>query len=363
MKKENLPQVKKFMLKHPEVMHKLANEGLGHFMLFCLSHLFKYPFGIFQMIMMVKAENDDRNIVCPTYPDSYAEEIFMYSYVLWSVLGIKKFTNCVIVCGTREKAKEVYLKMKDEFLNNTELRKFDHKVTKFTCDGWNIFVPGYNARISIATYPMCPSRFRHKRRSPDIVIGCDLECLYSDTRAITRWMETELYDDMLFYEKTIVFGTVKKNSDVDIFEDIRKRGTDNDRRKPFNVVTVPCPLFDDDQDCLWRRRYTELEVQEMLKNWDDEAWRLKYLLHTIETFKVPKRFLGEDGTCDVAEYKKYLHEKYREELKATPPTGHWLFQEISVEVAEQRKADEYRILDGHYGYYGTGVVVKYEPED
>ena len=345
---KNHQKFKQFILKNPSLIHKLTIEGIGHFMLFCMSHLFKYQFGIFQIYMMFDTENEIKHLACPTFPDSYAEEILMYSYVIWGILGIKKFTNCVIVCGTREKAKEVYTKFENEFLNNSELKKFNHKVTKTSCDGWNIFVPGFNARISVLSYPMFPSRIRHKRRSPDIVICCDLEDSFTDNRSITSWMSDQLYDSRHFYQKTITFGTINKKDNI--FEDIRTRGTlFDDRRKKLNVTIAPCPLFGEEKECFWKKRYSEKEIQEMLKNWDNKEWQQKYLLHTYQIFKVPRKYFNDDGTCNVDEYKKYL--------KDNPDS---FFDNIFHGVAEMQQADPCSMLKERYKFYGTGIIIKYE---
>jgi hypothetical protein len=347
MKKMNHQKFKQFLLQNPALIHKLSFEGMSNFMLFYLSHLFRYQFGIFQLFMLFDLEGMEKNLVYPTFPDSYAEEIFMYSYVLWSVLGINKFTNCVIVCGTREKAKEVYIKFKNEFLYNDQLKKFNHKVTEESCDGWNIFVPGFNARISILAYPIFPSRIRHKRRSPDVVICCDLDTSTADPKSITAWMEDQLYDDRHFYHKTVVFGTLLKRGSL--FRDLQMRGID-DRRKRFNTLMVPCPLFDDEKSCLWDKRYSKKEIKEMIENWDNKEWQEQYLLHTYETFKVPKKYFNPDGSCRIDDYLKELEKDQSA-----------LFERVMIEVAQKRQAETHYALGGHYEYRGLGVVVKYEP--
>ncbi len=346
---KKIQKFKKFLFENPSLIYKLACEGMANFMLFCLPHLFKYQFGIFQLCMIHDTESKERHIVCPTFPDSYAEEIFMYSYVLWSILGVNKFTNCVIVCGTREKAKEVYEKFKNEFLQNRELRKFNHKVTDASCDGWNIFVPGFNARISILSFPILPSRIRHKRRSPDIVICCDLEDSLAGTSVITAWMENQLYDNRHFYQKTVVFGTVKGKDNI--FESIRLQGV-ADKKKRFDVLLTPCPLFGDEKECFWEKRYSKKEIRKMLENWDDKSWQQKYLLHTYEVFKVPKKYFHKDGSCKIQEYKESLKSQKDFSLDL-----------IFHKVAEMRQAENYSILGGRFSYYGTGVVIKYEADE
>jgi hypothetical protein len=347
MRKKNHQQFKQFLIANPALIHQLTFEGMGNFMLFYLSHLFRYQFGIFQLFMLIDLENKTKNLVYPTFPDSYAEEIFMYSYVLWSILGINKFTNCVIVCGTREKAKEVYTKFKNEFLYNEQLKKFNHKVTEMTCDGWNIFVPGFNARISILAYPIFPSRIRHKRRSPDIVICCDLDDSFADPEKITYWMEDQLYDERHFYHKTIVFGTVQKHGSL--FKAIQIPDP-HGRRKKFDILLVPCPLFDDDKSCLWEKRYSKNEIKEMLENWDNKDWQEQYLLHTYEVFKVPKKYFNPDGSCRIDEY-----------LKEIKKDQSMFFERICIEVNQKQQAETHYALGGHYEYRGLGVVIKYEP--
>lgn len=363
MAKKNLQQIKKLLLDNPELVHHLSKESLSHFMLFCLSDMFKYRLGIFHMHMMLDAGMGSKNIVCPIHPDSYADQIFMYSYILWSIFGVNKYSNCVIVCGTRDKGREVYTKFKDELINNVELKKFDHKVTEECCDGWNIFIPGYNARISITTFPMRPSRFRHKRRRPDVVICNELEDSRAGSQTITQWMETELYGEDCFYDKTIVFGTVRESRNDCLFDAIRLRGVEHTWQQPFDVSITPCPLFNDEKECLWDQRYSEKEIKNMLKNWNDEKWQRKNLLHTIEVIKMPKRCINEDGTCNAEEYLKHLQEKGRKELESDSPYAHALFERVHFEVALDRQAYEYSILGGYYKYYGTGVVLKFEPED
>jgi hypothetical protein len=349
MRKKNHQKFKQFLIANPSLIHQLTVEGMGNFMLFYLSHLFRYQFGIFQLFMLIDLESKVKNLVYPTFPDSYAEEIFMYSYVLWSVLGINKFTNCVIVCGTREKAKEVYTRFKNEFLYNDQLKKFNHKVSEASCDGWNIFVPGFNARISILAYPIFPSRIRHKRRSPDVVICCDLDESLADVGSITSWMGDQLYDERHFYHKTIVFGTVRKQSNI--FEEIRMRGV-QDKRKKFNVLIVPCPLFGEEKDCLWDKRYSKKEINEMLANWNNEEWQRQYLLHTYDTHKVPRKYFDADGVCRIDDY-----------LKDIEKNDDFFIERIFIKVDRERHAETYSILGGNYEYYGTGKVVKYEPVD
>lgn len=352
MTKKN-KKIKQMLLQNPKLIHQLSYEGFSNFMLFYMSHLFTYKLGIFQLYMMRDVLSDIKDIVCPTFPDSYSEEIFMYSYVLWSILGVNKFTNCVIVCGTREKAKEVYLKFKNELLNNPELKKFNHKVTETSCDGWNIYVEGFNARISILSYPIPPSRIRHKRRSPDVVICCDLDDSFDDPRTIVSWMRNELYDKKHFYQKTIVFGNM--NRENNLFDEIVMIGTnERDRRENLKVTITPCPLFGENKECFWNERYSKKDIEEMLKNWNDEKWQRKYLLHTYQTFKVPKEYFNEDGVCDVEGYKKYLdiHKDDRE----------LFFDGVMHEVSTMREADYYELLQKAIKYRGLGVVIKYEPQ-
>lgn len=346
MRKKNHQQFKQFLLANPALIHQLSFEGMGNFMLFYLSHFFRYQFGLFQLFMLIDLEGKSQNLVYPTFPDSYAEEIFMYSYVLWSVLGVNKFTNCVVVCGTREKAKEVYTKFKNEFLYNEQLKKFNHKVTEMTCDGWNIFVPGFNARISILAYPIFPSRIRHKRRSPDIVICCDLDDSYGNPEDIAWWMQDQLYDDRHFYHKTIVFGTIQKHGSL--FKELLRENV-RGWKKP-NILLVPCPLFDDEKSCLWDKRYSKKEIKEMLENWDNKDWQKQYLLHTYDTFKVPKKYFNPDGSCRIDEY-----------LKETKNDQSMFVERILIEVAQKQQAETHYALGGHYEYKGLGVVVKYEP--
>ena len=91
----------------------------------------------------------------------------------------------------------------------------------------------------------------------------------------------------------------------------------------------------------------------MLKNWNNEKWQLRHLLHTYKTFQVPKEFFNEDGICNVEEYRKYL-----EKLKNQD--GEYLWNLVEQEVAEIRRAEECSVFHGAFKYFGTGVVVKYK---
>ena len=87
----------------------------------------------------------------------------------------------------------------------------------------------------------------------------------------------------------------------------------------------------------------------MLKNWDNKEWQQKYLLHTYQIFKVPRKYFNDDGTCNVDEYKKYL--------KDNPDS---FFDNIFHGVAEMQQADPCSMLKERYKFYGTGIIIKYE---
>ena len=345
--KEEMIKFKVFLRTHPEVAHDLATSNLAVFMAFYLSHLFQHRPGIMQLFMMRDTEElEPRHLLAPTYPESYGEEIFLYANVLWSVLGRRKFTNCTIVCGTREKAREVYEKLLKELLENKEIAKFNHGVTKATCDGWNIYLPGRNARISVLSFPIIPYRIRHRRRSPELLICTGFENIPADTREIIKWLEKNVYSKDVYYEKTILYGGA-----YDLFEKI-KDDLHSKWWKGHRPSLEAYPLFSEDGSCFWDTRFSEEEIEKLWEGFDDPKWQKKYLLHTIHRHKVPKKYFAEDGTCDA---KAYLNDLTQEKDHEN------FFERILLEVDLEHPADTITILAGHYTYYGIGRVAVFEP--
>jgi len=297
-------------------------------------------------MMINDAESDIKHLVYPTFPDSYVKEILTISHVLWRVLGKSQYTNCVIVCGSRTQAKELYEQLKSEFLENKDLHIFDHGVTDADCDGWNIFVKNRGARISFTSYPMEPRRIRHKRRSPDLVVCYDLE--ESHDGNIHKWLGQNIYNSNHFYQKTILTGEI--NSSGNIFEQLRTEKFYGRVKVLDPISIIPCPLFDMNNKCLWEERYSEKEQKKLLKEMKDpkKEKEVQYRLNTSQVFYIPKRFVTSDG-YDIEGYAKYLESRKKEDIMAF----------VMHEVSLKNHAEEYSLCGGEYVYYGTGKVAVY----
>ncbi len=308
---------------------QLAKEHHMFFAFCYFSHMFPLYLGKLQMdLFQEESTLPPRHMMYPSFPDSYCEMILMYTNILWRIFGVSQYTNCVIVCGTREKAKDVFNVFKNELLNNKSLQDFKHGVTKNSISGWSIIIPNYTARITITIYPTDPNRIKHKQRLPDMIIGVDLDSRYIPEGVLATWMKQVFYDPDRMYEQTIVLGTITKKENI--FESVRQMPIES-------LFILPLPLFDNNKECFWKEKYSNEEITELLKDYDNPAWQLKYLCHTKKTIAIWQKWLNEDGSFDFEGYWKtdpkngdgdnnFLSEMIL--YKNTRHHGAWLYRHI-----------------------------------
>lgn len=301
------------------------------------------------MMMFQAQEIRVKHLMHPIFPDSYANDILLFTYVLWRIMGISGYTHCAVVCGNREMGQWVYKKFVKELLENKYLKAFDHGFTKAHGDGWNITIPKYHARISILVYPTQPSKVKFNRRQPDLVIGVSLEEYAGvETKKMVNWLAKEFYSAEHLYESTIVFGTIYRKENI--FNSIRKHVIN---REVNTVIVIPLPLFDENKNCFWEDRYIPEEIQEMLKDYDDKQWQLKYLCHTRSRHEIPANYFLPDGTLDEERlYKKGV------------PYGEKFYKALTDYVSPYFK--KYRPLYFNHikwrPFYGLGEVVQFVKE-
>ena len=338
----------KYLNKNQLLAHHLGRETLTGFMFFYMSDYFEYCLGIPHLTMIRYAQDPVRHTLFTTFPDSNAEQILVYSNALWSILGNNRRTHVAIVCGTREKAREVYDELKYQLLHNSNLRHFNHGVTEQSCDGWNIKIPKFYARISVIAYPMSPSKVRYRGRSPDMVICCGLEHVKSKNSDVKDWMKDELYHKRHFYEKTIVVGEAIRNSDP--IESLRSDVLA--KRYPFIMTFVPCPLFSDSGECMWEEKYPDEDARELFQKCEsDPLVRQQYMFNDKTVVRVPRKFFDADGRCRVDEYEKSIEHEH--DLDSN---------RLHIIMARMTNAWEYLVF-GKYHIHGTGTAYFFEPDD
>ncbi len=134
-----------------------------------------------------------KNLYIVAFRGSGKSTIITTSYPIWAILGKQQKKFVLILCQTRNQAKQHMINLKRE-LESNQLLKNDLGPFQEESDEWgssSLVFSNMNARISVASTEQSIRGLRHGAHRPDLIIGDDVEDMAS---AKTKEGRQKTYD-------------------------------------------------------------------------------------------------------------------------------------------------------------------------
>lgn len=304
------------MISDLKVRRAVVTDSHYMFFNFYFSHYIKYETALFQREFFSITENESiKNAFIVAFRGCSKSSVFTTSYPVWAILGKPQKKFVLILCQTRQQAKQHMMNLKRELESNVLLKNDLGPFTEES-DEWgsvSLVFSKQNARITAASCEQSIRGLRHNQHRPDLIIGDDLEDLASTKTREGRnktyqWLTGEVIPAGDRDTKLILIGNLLHEDSLlmRIKEDITKG--------KINGVFKEYPLMQSGA-ILWPGKYpTMAEVEEeRRKLGNDFAWEREYMLKIIPSDEQAIRKdwiqyydkLPKKGEMDWADYPKY----------------------------------------------------------
>ncbi len=284
-KRIDAEEIIKTMLKDKRVRLSIAKRSHKFFFFFYFSHYAECEIAPFHEEMFsITQDRDVRNAIILGFRGCGKSTIFTLSFPLWAILGEQKIKHVLILSETQQKA-QMFLKQLKYELETNELLKKDMGPFQEERSGWNLtslYLPYYDAKISIASTEQSIRSLRHKQYRPQLIIADDLENLESvktkeGRDKIYNWLVGDVMPAGDKNTRLIIVGSL-------LHEDsLIKRLQRSIETEKMSGIYREYPLLDEDDNCTWLGKFPNQEAidREKSKGISDIAWNREYLLHII----------------------------------------------------------------------------------
>ncbi len=273
------------MLKERNLRISITKKSHYWFFNFYFAHYVKYKTGNFQKEIFALTENEAiKNLYVVAFRGSGKSTIITTSYPIWAILGIQQKKFVLIICQTRNQAKQHMTNLKRE-LESNQLLKNDLGPFHEESDEWgssSLVFSDMNARITAASMEQSIRGLRHGQHRPDLIIGDDIENMASAKTKEGRqktyeWLKGEVIPTGDRNTRLIIVGNLLHEDSLlmHLKRDIEEGTSDG--------VFKSYPLINEKGEILWKGKYPDLkEIEIEHKNLGSEiAWRREYLLEII----------------------------------------------------------------------------------
>lgn len=280
------PELIDRMLRDRQVRTAIVRQSHLFFFNFYFPHYIKYPTAPFQREFFSLTERDElRKIFIVAFRGSSKSSIFTMSYSVWAILGRQEKKFVLILCQTRQQAKQHMMNLRRE-IESDSLLKNDLGPFKEEGDGeWSsvsLVFPRFNARITAASSEQSIRGLRHNQYRPDLIIADDLEDMASvktrEGRQKTyEWFTGEVIPAGDKDTRIIAVGNL-------LHEDsLLMRLKQDIVEKRIDGIFKSYPLVNDKNEVLWPGKYPTPEaiVEEQRKIGNNVAYEREYLLHIV----------------------------------------------------------------------------------
>lgn len=225
------------------------------------------------------------SLVVSAFRSSGKSTIISHLYPLWSIVGVQKVRNILIVTYNMQKAEHILKNIKREMEDNSLFKK-DLGPFKESRGPWNsyvLYVPKYNAWIEILSTDQSPRGLRHDERRPDLIICDDMESLESVKTKESRdklyeWYKSELVPAGSDNARYIVIGTPLHPDSL--FSRLKK---EIDLGDMYGTVDMT-PILDSDNIPTWGEKYKskdDIDDFRTRKGIPEVTWLVEYMLETM----------------------------------------------------------------------------------
>lgn len=159
-----------------------TRRDLSLFFSFYFTKYIKYEIAPFQNeILRLLQDEKNRQIVITAFRNSAKSTFCSLVLPIWSVIGIHKKKNILLVSQTDPKAEQLLIDIR-RMLVSQRLLLDDHGTFYSSNDEWNkrtLVIPKYGARITAVSIGESIRGMRHEESRPDLIIYDDIEDVQS----------------------------------------------------------------------------------------------------------------------------------------------------------------------------------------
>lgn len=304
------------MIKDRNVRTVVTRQSHFMFFHFYFAHYVKYETAPFQKeIFHITEREDIKNFFCCAFRGSGKSTIITMSYPIWAILGEQQKKFVLILCQTRNQAKQHMINLKME-LESNQLLKNDLGPFQEEHDEWgtsSLVFSNMNARVTAASTEQSIRGLRHNQYRPDLIICDDVEDIASTKTREGRnktyqWLTAEVIPAGDRNTRLVIVGNLLHEDSLlmRIKEDVTKERIDG-VFKEFPVVKG--------REILWPGKYLSMEdiESEKRKAGNEFAWEREYMLHIVsdEEQAIHREWINyydelPHGETDCQGYQKHI---------------------------------------------------------
>ncbi len=255
------------------------------FFYYYFSNYIKFKMAPFHAEMFSLTEDTAvRSAVIVAFRGSAKSTIFTLSFPIWAILGEQQIKHVVIFSSTQHKAQTILQNIKREFETNRALQ-MDLGPFKEERNEWNtvsLYVPKYDAKITIASVEQSIRGIRFKEHRPQLILIDDMEDLESvktleSRNKIDQWLMGEVIPSGDEATRMFIIGNLLHQDSV------MRRLQKKIEEKKMNATYIGIPLVDAEGQVAWPGKYPNQAAieAERTKGLSESAWRREYLLEII----------------------------------------------------------------------------------
>lgn len=345
----------KKMIEDKSVRTEICKRSHFMFFHFYFAHYIEYTTADFQKEIFSLTEREDiENLFIVAFRGSGKSSIITTSYPIWAILGKQQKKFVIILSQTHNQAKQHLINLKKE-LDNNELLKRDLGPFQEESGEWGstaLIFTKLNAKIMCASSEQSIRGIRHNQHRPDLIIGDDIEDMFStktrDGRNKTdEWLSGEVIPAGDKKTKFILVGNLLHEDSI--MMRIKERISEN----KINGIFKEYPLIKEGE-ILWPGKYPnqdEIEKEEK-KAGNPFVFQREYML----------KIVPREDQIIRREWIHYYDEIPENELnKYDAPKTNYILIGVDLAISKKDTADYTAIVPvmsiGDLGYNGKLYVL------
>ncbi|HUV81277.1 MAG TPA: hypothetical protein VMW21_02025 [Patescibacteria group bacterium] len=285
-KKMNFEEIIEAMLKDRRIRLNIVKRSHKFFFYFYFTHYTEFEIAPFHEEMFhITQDTKIRSAVIVAFRGSSKSTIFSLSFPLWAILGEQRIKFVLILSQTQQKAQMLLQQIKYELETNGFLKR-DLGPFQEERNQWNmvsLYLPRYNAKITIASTEQSVRGLRHKQYRPQLIICDDLEDMDSvktieGREKVYNWFMGEVLPAGAKQTRLMIVGSLLHGDSF-----IRRLQKNIESTKMNKAVYREYPIIDEKDNPTWPGKFPDQKAidEEKLKGIDGPTWHREYLLKDV----------------------------------------------------------------------------------
>ncbi len=273
------------MTKDRKVRVAVCKQSFFIFFHFYFAHYVNYKTAPFHReIFYLVEQKKNENLFVIAFRGSGKSTILTTAYPIWAILGDQQKKFVLILCQTRNQAKQHMMNLKRE-LESNKLLKDDLGPFQEESDEWgsaSIVFSKLNVRITAASTEQSIRGLRHNQYRPDLIIGDDVEDIASTKTKESRqktyqWLTGEVIPAGDKDTRLIIVGNLLHEDSL--LMHLKQDVVEGKIGGLFKAY----PLLDEKGSIAWPGKYaTQDDIEKEKKRAGNEiAWQREYLLRIV----------------------------------------------------------------------------------